>query len=215
MNPSVQAYRATISPALPLHSNWESLRFACLDTESTGFDPHRDRIVSISGIGLTAGEIHLTDQFSVILPVAYNTASVTVHGITREASAAGTEEPVALGAFLGWLKDGILVGHHIQHDLKLLNNALHRHYQLSLGNLVIDTAETYFAIREAGGFQGKSDPDGHSLDAFCRLFGIVPHDRHTASGDAFLTAQILLRLLKEAANRGCWNLEDLKARPPG
>ena len=27
------------------------------------------------------------------------------------------------------------------------------------------------------------------------MFGIVPYDRHTASGDAFMTAQVFLRLL--------------------
>jgi hypothetical protein len=37
------------------------------------------------------------------------------------------------------------------------------------------------------------------LDALCGIFGIIPHDRHTAPGDAFLTAHAFLRLLKLAA----------------
>ena len=32
--------------------------------------------------------------------------------------------------------------------------------------------------------------------ALCDLFAVRPHDRHTASGDAFITAQIFLKLLK-------------------
>jgi DNA polymerase III epsilon subunit-like protein len=34
------------------------------------------------------------------------------------------------------------------------------------------------------------------------VFGVIPHDRHTASGDAFLTAQVFLRLLRLAGRHG-------------
>ncbi len=34
------------------------------------------------------------------------------------------------------------------------------------------------------------------------MFGVIPHDRHTASGDAFITAQVFLRLLRLAARTG-------------
>ena len=34
------------------------------------------------------------------------------------------------------------------------------------------------------------------------MFDVIPHDRHTASGDAFITAQVLLRLLKLASRCG-------------
>ncbi|MFW6258711.1 MAG: hypothetical protein ACOC26_04370, partial [Halochromatium sp.] len=52
-----------------------------------------------------------------------------------------------------------------------------------------------------------------SLDGLCRFFGVVPHDRHTAPGDAFLTALILLRLLRVAARSGRATLAEL-LRPP-
>lgn len=41
-----------------------------------------------------------------------------------------------------------------------------------------------------------------TLDALCDMFDVIPHDRHTASGDAFLTAQVFLRLLRLAARHG-------------
>ena len=62
-----------------------------------------------------------------------------------------------------------------------------------------------------GGFSDREEPRGYSLDALCEHFNIVPHDRHTALGDSFLTAQVLLRILKEAAKCGLWNLQDLHA----
>ena len=43
---------------------------------------------------------------------------------------------------------------------------------------------------------------GLSLDGLCERFGILPYDRHTAPGDAFLTAQVLLRLMRLAGRSG-------------
>jgi DNA polymerase III subunit epsilon len=34
------------------------------------------------------------------------------------------------------------------------------------------------------------------------MFGVIPHDRHTASGDAFITAQVFLRLERLARRVG-------------
>jgi len=211
MRPEIQRYQQINQFSLSLMANWENFRFVCIDSESTGLDPRKDRLVSIAGVGVCNGEICLWDQFSVILPVAYNTSSVTVHGITREESTEGIEEPEALARFLDWLCDGIIVGHHIQHDLILLNNALQKHYSLKLKNVVIDTMVSFLTLKKTGGFKSLSEVKGHSLDALCDLFHLVPHDRHTAIGDAFLTSQILLRILKEAGKLDQWNLRDLQA----
>lgn len=212
MNERNQRYREINRFRLSLQANWENFRFVCVDSESTGLDPRRDRLISLAGVGLSRGEIQLWDQFSTVVPVAYNTSSVTVHGITREAAAQeGVEEPEALERFLEWIQDGIIVGHHIAHDLTLLNVALERHGQAPLRNVAIDTLLAFNNIRSAGGFVRLDEQDNPSLDALCERFRIIPHDRHTALGDAFLTAQILLRLLKEAGRLGMWNLHDLCA----
>ena len=207
----IEHYQQINGLKLSLEANWENFRFVCIDSESTGLDPKRDSIISLAGVGVQNGEICLWDQFSVILPVAYNTSSVTVHGITREEAASGVEAPVALRRFLEWLGDGVIVGHHIRHDVTLLNTALHKLFSIELCNVVIDTMEAFLAVRKAGGFRVTGEPEGHSLDALCDYFQIVPHDRHTALGDAFLTAHILLRVLKEAGKRAQWNLKDLDA----
>lgn len=211
MSEAVQRYLSVNRYPLSLLSNWESFRFVCIDSESTGLDPRKDRIVSLGGIGVVNDEITIWDQFSAVLPVSYNTASVTVHGITREESASGMEEPVALEHLLEWLQDGVLVGHHLQHDLTLINQALNRHFGMCLRNVAVDTMEAFHAVSEAGGFRKYPSPQGRGLDALCQLFEIVPHDRHTALGDAYLTAHILVRILKEAARFECWNLQEIRA----
>lgn len=201
----INRFRFTMS------ANWENFRFVVVDSESTGLNAEKDRLVSLAGMGVRNGDICLWDQFSVVMPVEYNTSSVTVHGITREAAADGVEEPEAIAGFLDWMADGIIVGHHIQHDLTMFNLACQRHFSCVLRNVAVDTMEAYLAVRAAGGFKDQPEPLGYSLDALLDHFKVVPHDRHTAHGDAFLTAQVLLRILKEAGKLGLWNLEDLHA----
>jgi DNA polymerase-3 subunit epsilon len=53
-----------------------------------------------------------------------------------------------------------------------------------------------------GAFAGRPPIRHFTLDALCGLFGVIPHDRHTASGDAFITAQVFLRLLRLASRFG-------------
>ena len=67
------------------------VRFVVLDSETTGLDPRRDRLITIGAVAVENGEICLDDSFEVLLKMDYNHASVTVHGITRdEASQAWT-----------------------------------------------------------------------------------------------------------------------------
>src|SRR3954470_16427632 len=180
----------------------EQVRFVVLDSETTGLDPRRDRLITIGAVAVHDGEILLDDSFEVLLKVAYNNSSVTVHGITRDEAAGGMEEREALELFLPYLRDGVIVGHHIGHDIEALGCACERHFGFRLRNRSLDTMDLTLHLEDAGAFAGRQTEDDFSLDALCALFGISAHDRHTAGGDAFLTAQIFLRLLKSARKFG-------------
>jgi DNA polymerase-3 subunit epsilon len=178
------------------------VRFVVLDTETTGLDPRRDKIITIGALAVRDGEILLDDTFEMLLRLAYNNSSVTVHGITRDEAACGMDEAEALVLFLDYLRDGVIVGHHIGHDIQALNCACERHFNLKLRNRWLDTMDLTLHLNDAGAFVGRPMAQGFSLDALCEMFGVTPHDRHTAGGDAFLTAHIFLRLLRAAKTAG-------------
>ena len=67
-------------------------------------------------------------------------------------------------------------------------------------------------LNDAGAFAQKRMADGFTLDALCAMWGVVAHDRHTAGGDAFLTAQIFLRLLRAAKAVGYETLASVCVR---
>jgi len=178
------------------------VRFVVLDSETTGLDPRKDRLITIGAVAVVGGEILLEDVFEALLEVEYNSAAVTVHGVTRQESLGGMTEPEALKRFLAYLKDGVIVGHHIGHDVATLNAGYERHWGFSLKNRSLDTMDLTLHLERDGAFQGGDTISEFSLDGLCSLFGVIPHDRHTASGDAFITAQVFLRLLRLASRHG-------------
>jgi DNA polymerase-3 subunit epsilon len=172
------------------------VRFVALDTETTGLDPRADRIITIGAVAVRDGEIVLGDAFEALIKVDRNTSAVTVHGVTRDESAGGLDEPQALERFLDYLRDGVIVGHHINHDLEALDAGCDRHWGFRLLNRSLDTMDLTLHLERAGAFAGREPIRRFTLDALCDLFGVIPHDRHTATGDAFITAQVFLRLLR-------------------
>jgi DNA polymerase-3 subunit epsilon len=121
------------------------------------------------------------------------------------------EEAEALGLFLAYLRDGVIVGHHIGHDIQTLNVAYERHAGFSLRNASLDTMDLALHCHEDGAFAGREMAKGFDLDGLCEMFGVPPHDRHTAGGDAFITAQVFQRLLRAARRVGRTTLGALTA----
>jgi DNA polymerase-3 subunit epsilon len=199
-------------------SEWRHARFIVLDTEMTGLDCRVDRLVSIGAIACVGMELTLDDAFEAFIRISHNTSAVHIHGITRElAESEGLPEATVLERFLPYLRDGVIVGHHVDDDLTMLELACRRCFGLErIPNFRIDTMHLAFALEQAGLLErppSDAEPN-YSLDGLCQRFGIAPHDRHTAMGDAFLTGQLFLRLLRRAARGGQLTLERLMHAGP-
>lgn len=192
----------------------ERVRFVALDSETTGLDARKDRLVTIGAVAVVGGEIVLEDSFEALLKVAYNTSSVTVHGVTRDEGRAGYDEPEAIVLFLEYLRDGVIVGHHIGHDVATFNAAYERHFGFQLRNRFLDTMDLTLHLERDGAFLDREQIRRFTLDSLCDMFDVVPHDRHTAPGDAFITAQVFLRLLKLARKVGRTDLGSLSVPFP-
>ncbi len=175
-------------------------RFVVFDCETTGLDPDKDGILTIGAVAARGGEILLDDSFDVMINDWEMTPAVLVHGITAADAAGGLAEGEAVGAFLDYLGGSTLVGHHVGFDKRIVANAA-RKLGRAVNNPALDTMRIALALEEKGAFKGR-EIRGFELDGLCSLFGVEPHDRHMASGDAFLTAQVFIRLERIARKAG-------------
>jgi DNA polymerase-3 subunit epsilon len=200
MPPSIETYKQAFAATWRDDTPVDQVRFVVLDSETTGFSPVLDRILTIGAVAVVDGEIWLDDSFDELLKVTGDVGPVAIHGVTPDRSDRGYEEGEAVERFLAYLRDGVIVGHHIGHDVSMLDAALERMgTDVRLLNRTLDTADLTLHLAQDGAFSGVKLPHHITLDTLADLFGVIPHDRHTASGDAFITALVFLRLLKLAA----------------
>jgi DNA polymerase-3 subunit epsilon len=164
-------------------------RFVVFDTETTGLDVRRDVILSIGAVAIYGNSIVVKDYLEIFLDQnVFKTESVPIHGILKEGKEEKQTERDAVSQFLDYIKDAILVGHHVRFDIKMINTALQR---MGLGKLKNRSMDTDLMYQKFKGLQAEQRV---SLDELCRVFKVPKSDRHTAVGDAFITALVFLRL---------------------
>ena len=215
-NPVLEAQSTAWPGRQRLKGPWASERFVIFDTETTGLDPREDQAVSLGAVSMTGGRIALGDTFDRIIAAAARPSrhSIVVHGLTPGKIANGHQPHDVLSDFLLWSGDAVLVAHHSAFDLTMLNRIAVPLCGSPIQNLVLDTAHlARHADRRQGGRR-------YDLDSLLDRYDIPQSGaRHTALGDAMLTARLLQKLLKRLAARGIDTLAELtlcnQADPPG
>jgi DNA polymerase-3 subunit epsilon len=169
-----------------------SKRYVIFDCESTGLHVKKDRILSIGAVAILDDKIEVNDYFEVfVVQELFKPESVPIHGIMRNGNEDKIVEAEAIIRFLDYIKDATLVGHHVNFDIELINEGLGRLNLGKLKNEFMDTDAMYQKLKHLP-FE-----EHRSLDELCDVYKIRKSDRHTASGDAFITALLFLKLKKK------------------
>ncbi len=114
--------------------------YVVFDLETTGLNPEKDTIIEISAVKVKKGNVE--NSFSTLVNPNRRipAAASGVNGITDEMVADAPVLKDALGQFLSFIGNEILVGHNIHSfDMKFLNRATQEFYGKDIGNDYIDT----------------------------------------------------------------------------
>jgi DNA polymerase-3 subunit epsilon len=117
-----------------------------------------------------------------------------VHGITDEMVAGRSRLPEVLADLVRFGEDTAIVGHDIAFDLAFLR-PVETETETPLPSRVLDVLLLSAVLHPAEG-------ESHSLDALARRYGIPVLGRHTALGDALVTAEILVRMIDGLVGMG-------------
>ena len=176
------------------------LAYTVFDTETTGFQPAAgDEVVSLGAVRVVNGRLLRHESFERLVDPRRSVpaASVAVHGITTDMLLGQPTMDVVLPLFARFADDTVLVGHNVGFDMGFLR-AKEAQTGVRLAQPVLDTLLLDAALHP--------DHEHHSLEAIATRFGIGVVGRHTALGDALLTAEVFIRLLKLLHQRGIGTL---------
>lgn len=186
----------------------EQARFVVWDTETTGLNPQQDRILSIGAVEVKDNRLAVGPAFQCMVfqpEPHWREQEIRVHGILPGHPEAIREQE-AMERLLPFLGDAILVGHHVGFDVQIVNSTLSRLGAGPLRNRCIDTALLAQRLRPSGYW---TQPAEYSLDSLAKQYTIPLSDRHTALGDAYITALLFLKLRSRLRERGVRTLGDL------
>ncbi|WP_417532836.1 exonuclease domain-containing protein [Marinobacterium stanieri] len=183
----------------------DQLELVVFDTETTGLDLRGgDRIISLAGCRILNGRLLADDSFDQLVNPGRSIpqASTAIHGLTDDDVAQAPPVEVVLPNFHRYAGNAVLVAHNAAFDVLALQLA---GPSIEFTNPVLDTLFLSRAL----------DPtlDGHGLDALAERFELQfpPGTRHTALGDARVTAELLLCLLPRLKARGVHTLGEALA----
>ncbi len=190
-------------------------RFVVFDTETTGLNPAKDKVISIGAIGLEDLSIHIHDSLEVFIQgdTVGTKESVPVHQILCKDLENGHTQEEALQCFLKFIGNNILVAHYAEFDIRMMSKMMMDHFGIPLFNRSLDTIKLAKRL-ELGLMSHQHNfhkPQEYTLDRLCERYKIPISARHNAAGDALATAKLLQTLLHQCLKRGITTVKDVLA----
>ncbi len=177
----------------------EDLCFVVFDTETTGLDLKKDEALSIGAVKIENLRIDLSKNFYALLkPTREYNESIKVHGITPEDLRNARERKEICMEFLEYARGCILAGYFLQIDISMLKKLIKEECGFSLKAYALD-------LLDLVEHKGKLP----TLEELLKIFKLPISTQHNALEDAYMTALLLLRLLKDGNYK---KLKDLPVR---
>jgi DNA polymerase-3 subunit epsilon len=166
----------------------KSNRFVVLSTETSGLNPDKDIILSIGSFAVIDNSIVIGDNFeTVLLQYKFLHDNGLSNEFIVESKMKKLVEPEAIKLFIEYIGNSVLVGHHIDFDVEMINAALER---LNCGRLKNEALDIDIMYRKLHDITDKE----FSLDELSTIYKIPKSDRNSSSEDAYRIALLFLKL---------------------
>jgi DNA polymerase-3 subunit epsilon len=174
------------------------LAYTVFDTETTGLNPGEgDEIIQIGATRIVAGKLRREDVFEQLVDPRRDIpeASIPIHGITPDMVAGAPAIDTVLPAFHAFAQDTVLVAHNAAFDMRFLE------LKQAATGVVFD-----HPVLDTCCWPWRTAAESHGLEAIAERLGVQVLGRHTALGDAMVTAEVFLKLIPLLAEKGIHTL---------
>ncbi len=172
------------------------LSYTVFDTETTGLDPSAgDEIIQIGATRIVNGRLLRSECFEQLVDPqrSMSAASIAIHGIQPQTLVGQPRIAEVLPAFHAFAADTVLVAHNAAFDMRFLQMK-EASTGLRFDQPVLDTLLLSAVLHP--------NQESHRLEAIAERLDVTVTGRHTAMGDALVTAEVFLRLVALLQVRG-------------
>ncbi|MBE7709699.1 MAG: 3'-5' exonuclease [Cyanobacteria bacterium SIG32] len=173
-----------------------------LDTETTGLDYTKEKMVEFAAVRLENGKIK--DEFQTLINPQQHIrkSSIAIHGITEEmVQDAPTEEEI-MPKILEFIGDYPIVAHNAIFDYSFLNEASIRTAGKELTNPRVDSQQMFKEV--------YPEMDSHGLEALTTKFDVELTNHHRAMADTMGLALAYPKLKKLYFQKYDWEVKQLE-----
>jgi DNA polymerase-3 subunit epsilon len=182
-----------------------SLAYTVFDTETTGLEPSAgDEIIQIGAVRIVNGRLLRHENIDQIIDPQrpLRPEGIPIHGITEDMVRGQPTIATILPQFHGFCAGTVLVAHNAAFDMRFLQLKEDK-LGIRFTQPVLDTLLLSAVIHP--------NQESHKLEAIAERLGITIIGRHTALGDAIVTAEVFLRMLPALADMGIHTLGQARA----
>ena len=176
------------------------LAYTVFDTETTGLNPSEgDQIIQIGATRIVGGRLLRQECFDQLVDPQRDipAAGIPIHGIRPEMLMGQPTIDTVLPAFHAFAQDTVLVAHNAAFDMRFLQ-LKEAQTGIRFEQPVLDTLLLSAAVHP--------NQESHALEAIAERLGVDVLGRHTALGDAMVTAEVFLKLLPLLRSAGIQTL---------
>ncbi len=173
-----------------------------LDTETTGLDYTREKVIEFAAVRLENGKIKAEFQTLINPEQHIRKSSMAIHGISEDMVKDAPTEAEILPAILEFIGDYPIVAHNAIFDYSFLNEASLRVTGKELKNPRIDTQQMFKEV--------FPDLESHGLEALTRKFNVEFTKHHRAMADTMGLALSYPKLKKLYFEKNDWQEKQLE-----
>ncbi len=181
------------------------LSYTVFDTETTGLNPSEgDEIIQIGAVRIVNRRLLRHEAYEQLIDPQRSlpAQSVRIHGISADMLAGQPPIGRVLPIFRAFVADTVLVAHNAAFDMRFLE------LKESATGVRFDRPVLDTFLLSAALFPNQ---ETHRLEAIAERLGVSVMGRHTAVGDAIVTAEVFLKMLPLLAEKGIRTLGEARA----